>query len=102
VTYVPGENYRREPYIDTGRSLPDIGQRVRNLTDGTHIEGVVSDVDPSGRRIRVQGFILAHQSAYPPVQSTWDYRAVDVWLPWKDFEVTTEDTSAAALARAGA
>lgn len=95
ATTLRGINYNHKPYVDDGSPLPQIGERVRNLTDGPTIEGVVEELDGSRRRLRIKGFKSW------TVKGNWQHEDFDNWVLWQDFVVTTENNEAVARSRAG-
>jgi hypothetical protein len=98
---VPGVNFDVKPYVDDGSPLPDVGARVRGLTDRAAFEGIVADTNPADRTVRVQGFVAQVQPGSEAIQSTWVYDTVDDWFAWKDLEATTSVSSNYWFSRAG-
>jgi hypothetical protein len=84
---IPGINYNRKPYVDDGSPLPSIGQRVRSLSDHITIEGTVVELDPPGRRVRVDGSAAVHhKNVYDAAKSYWTREDFNGWIPWQDLE----------------
>ena len=84
---IPGVNHYKKPYVDIGDPLPEVGQRVRNLTDHATIEGEVVELDNEGRRICVKGSASQLMPAEYAKDGYFDRRDIDGWYHWREFEV---------------